>query len=126
MKIFINEIPTQVNVYNIFKIKFRLINCRYYYWLLLNFQKFNIYFIYFSSTNVEPVLYFINSESNNIMWLGLTNKSFGSLQQAQSIEVVMQLYPIKSGLSSIPLMKVTDTISKDNYDFVNMGYVNIV
>lgn len=75
---------------------------------------------------MEPVLNFINSDNQNIFWLGLSTKNIGQLDQAQSAQVEMRLFPTKTGLFSIPVMKVSDLISKENYDYKELAFVNII
>jgi len=106
IKILIEEIPTQVYASMIFKIKFRLINC--------------------SIKVVEPMLNFQNSQNQDIIWLGLSSKNLGKLEQSQSVELEMRLFPTKPGLYSIPLIKVVDLISKENYDYKELAFVNII
>ncbi|KAH9388713.1 Trafficking protein particle complex subunit 13 [Tyrophagus putrescentiae] len=106
IKIFVDEIPTQVYINTIFKVKFRIVNC--------------------SSKEVEPTLHFVNTEHQNIQWLGLANKTLQQLKQSESADVEMRLYPTKAGLFSIPLVKVADFISKENYDYKELAFVNII
>ncbi len=75
---------------------------------------------------MEPTLHFVNTEHQNIQWLGLANKTLQQLKQSESADVEMRLYPTKAGLFSIPLVKVADFISKENYDYKELAFVNII
>lgn len=86
------------------------------------------FFLLCSLKDVEPTLHFINSnnESQTIQWLGISSKNLGQLKQAESKEVEMRLFPAKAGLFSIPLVKVTDCISKENYDYKELASVKVL
>lgn len=121
---FVEEIPTQVYTNTIFKVKFRIVNCRQVLFLLSILYLLEK--LHFSSKEVEPTLYFVNSEHQNIQWLGLASKTLKQLKQSESANVEMRLYPTKAGLFSIPLVKVADFISKENYDYKELAFVNII
>ncbi|KAH9521307.1 Trafficking protein particle complex subunit 13 [Dermatophagoides farinae] len=106
IKVYIEDIPTQTKLKEIFRIKFRIIN--------------------FSSKTVEPLVNYVNDENQNILWLGLSSKNLGELKQSQSIEVQMNLYPIKIGLFSIPIIKITDMITQKIIEFKDLASVNII
>lgn len=69
---------------------------------------------------------YVNDENQNILWLGLSSKNLGELKQSQSIEVQMNLYPIKIGLFSIPIIKITDMITQKIIEFKDLASVNII
>ncbi|KAI2801017.1 hypothetical protein RDWZM_003932 [Blomia tropicalis] len=106
IKIFVEDIPTQVYSRTIFSVKLRIINC--------------------SLKSIEPKIELINSKHENILWLGQANRNLGPMSEAQSIEVELKLFPTKIGLHSIPLIKVIDSISSECCDFRDLASVNIV
>lgn len=69
---------------------------------------------------------FVNDENQNILWLGLSSKNLGELKQSQSIEVQMNLYPVKIGLFSIPVIKITDLITQKFIEFKDLASVDII
>ncbi|OTF83674.1 hypothetical protein BLA29_004922, partial [Euroglyphus maynei] len=78
------------------------------------------------SKTVEPLVNFVNDENQNILWLGLSSKNLGELKQSQSIEVQMNLYPVKVGLFSIPVIKITDLITQKFTEFKDLASVDII
>ena len=74
------------------------------------------------------MLNFINTDNQNIHWLGLTSKNLGILCKSQSVNVEMRLFSVdkSSGRCAIPLIKVVDLLSKENYEFKELAFVNII
>lgn len=69
---------------------------------------------------------FINDKNQNILWLGLSSKNCGELKQAQSIEMQMNLYPVKVGLYSIPMIKIMDLITNESFEYKDLASVDII
>ncbi|UXI17861.1 Ribonuclease Z [Sarcoptes scabiei] len=106
LKIYIDEIPTETQTKNIFKIKLRIVN--------------------YSLKTIEPLISFINDEKQKIFWLGQCDRNLGEMKQFQSLELLLNLYPIKLGLHSIPSIKILDQLTNECFEFRELASINVI
>lgn len=73
---------------------------------------------------MAPSLYFDNKRENqNILWLGISGKFLKKLNSFDFIDFTLTAYPIDIGLQPIPKIRISDSISKNYYDFEEIAYV---
>lgn len=104
VRLTILSIPSTVRYKEIFNITCRISNC--------------------SDTDLELYIYFDNlAKDQSILWLGISGRSLGILTSGASIDVNLTAYPIRTGLSAIPPLKITDACSKSDYNYEEIAYV---
>jgi hypothetical protein len=100
----IEQIPSKVSYKSKFNVKFRLINC--------------------CGRTIEPQLNFDNFELNqSLLWLGLSGRSLGQLEPSNFVDFELSLYPIKTGMHSLPRIKISDSTLKNDYHFDEIAFV---
>ena len=91
--------------------------------------KYIVIYCYFSSFfssdyPIEPFLHFDNlAKDQSILWLGISGKSLGELKPADSIDIKLTAYPIRTGLCAIPCLRLSDPHLQVNYSFEEVAYV---
>jgi len=81
-------------------------------------------FCFNSSRIIEPLVKFDNFGLNqSLLWLGLSGRSLGQLEPSNFVDFELSLYPIKIGMHSLPRIKITDSNSKNDYEFDEIAFV---
>lgn len=79
-----------------------------------------------SDAEMEPYLSFDNQDKEvSICWLGISGSSLGKVLPGESIDFNMKCYPVKSGLSPVPSIKISVPIMNMNETFNELSYVFI-
>ncbi|XP_015785866.1 trafficking protein particle complex subunit 13 [Tetranychus urticae] len=106
IRLTIEGIPSQAELRHKFNITFRITN--------------------YCDFDIEPALIFDNKdEKQAILWLGVSGKVLDRISPHQCYDFTLTAYPIDTGLQAIPKVKISDTLSKNFYEFDEMAYVFI-
>lgn len=79
-----------------------------------------------SLKTIEPLISFINDEKQKIFWLGQCDRNLGEMKQFQSLELLLNLYPTKLGLHSIPSIKILDQLTNECFEFRELASINVI